>query len=463
MGLLYLKLPKSKDYVVYLPDSIRYFRINEHTKKFFEEIETGTEYNELHNRYNISENDFNSILKLLNEKIECSDLENTGYISRLTINLTNCCNLQCRYCYAHGGSYNCKSDFMTKETAKQVIDRFAEKFNNIYMIQFFGGEPLLNPDVFEFLCTYIIEQSNKGILNPGIGERPRLVLMTNFSVVDDRILNIIKKYSVNVTVSIDGPECINSLTRPMKNGYSHADVVKENIERLRQATDGQQPQLIEATYTRLHMEKGISPVDVIRYFKNEFGVERVHLLPAMVPEESDCRISDYSVLTDAAAEIISEMKKGNNYCFDKIEDNFVRLKMRSKPKRFVCDAGQSQYSVSTDGDIYPCYALAGDESLIMGNIYDDVFHSKRYITQRKKYAEKDRLLSEPCKSCFGKMLCHGCMAIYKSLGNEMFTPAETVCKTFLNILKMTIVYLAEQEKQCADLTNIAWKLKDEHQ
>ena len=55
------------------------------------------------------------------------------------------------------------------------------------------------------------------------------------------------------------------------------------------------------------------------------------------------------------------------------------------------------------------------------------------------------------------------MAIYKSLGNEMFTPAETVCKTFLNILKMTIVYLAEQEKQCADLTNIAWKLKDEHQ
>ena len=461
MGLLYLKLPESEDYAVYFPDSIRYFRINEETKSILEDMDNGTEFSVLHDRYNLSENEYNSLCELFSEKTGCSDLENTGYISRLTINLTNCCNLKCRYCYAHGGSYECKSDFMTKETAKQVIDRFAEKFNNIYMIQFFGGEPLLNPDVFEFLCEYIIEQSKNGILNPGIGERPRLVLMTNFSVVDDRILDIIKKYSVNVTVSIDGPETINSLTRPMKNGHSHSEAVKENIERLRQMTNGRQPQLIEATYTKLHMEQGISPVDVIRYFKNEFGVERVHLLPAMVPEESDCRISDYSVLTEAAAEIIDEMKKGNNYRFDKIDDNFVRLKLRSKPRRFICDAGQSQYSVSTDGDIYPCYALAGDKSLIMGNVYEDVFHSDRYITQRKRYAEKDRLLSEPCKSCFGRMLCHGCMAIYKSLGNEMFTPAETVCNTFLDILKMTIVYLAEQEKQCADLTHGCMETKNE--
>lgn len=450
--VVFFKLPSSFDYVAYFPDSIRYFRVNECDKNIIEELSDGVSFKQINEKYDISKSSYQYVLNLLDEKIGCSDLENTGYISRLTINLTNCCNLRCRYCYAHGGSYECKSDFMTLETAKKVIDRFSEKFNNIYMIQFFGGEPLLNPDVLEFLCSYICEQSEKGILNPGIGERPRMVLMTNFSIVDDRILDIIEKYGVNVTVSIDGPDEINSLTRPMKNGESHEKIVRENISRLKEKTCGRQPQLIETTYTKIHQDKHISPVDLIKFFKDELGVERIHLLPAMVSPESDCRISDYSFLVDAATEILAEMKNGNNYGFDKLDDNFTRLKYRPKPRRYVCDAGQSQYSVSTDGDIYPCYALAGDPKLKMGNVNDNVFESEHYLKERSYYAKMDRLKSEPCSNCFGRMACHGCMAIYKSLGSDLFHPVETVCRTFCDIFKMTLVYLAETEGCVLNLT-----------
>lgn len=440
----FLPIPGTEEYVVFFPDSIRYYRVDDRDKRILEDIMAGASFEALRDQYGISDTAYHRGRALFEEMLGCSDLEDTGYLSRLTINLTNNCNLMCRYCYAHGGSYACEAECMSRETAKMVIDRFAEKFTNIYMIQFFGGEPMMNPDVMAFLCSYICELSAKGVLNPGTNERPRLVLMTNLSLLNEELIGIIKKYGISVTASIDGPEQINSLTRPMKNGASHAGIVKEKIRMLKEATDGRQPQLIEATYTELHRKLGLSVLDVIHYCKEELGVERVHLLPAMVPVGHDCRMEDYSFLTEAAKEILAEMKQGYNYRFDKLEDNFVRLKYREKPRRFVCDAGQSQYSVSTDGDIYPCYALAGDGSLIMGNVRDPhVFDSEAYLKKRAGYARMDRLKTEPCQSCFGNMMCHGCMAIYKALGSDLFTPAATVCDAFCDILKLTLIYLGE--------------------
>lgn len=440
----FLPIPGTEDYVAFFPDSVRYFRIGTRDKQILEAIMEDASIESLCDKFGISEAEYHQGHALLEETLGCSDLEDTGFISRLTINLTNNCNLACRYCYAHGGSYACEAEYMTRDTAKQVIDCFAAKFTNIFMIQFFGGEPLMNPDVMAFLCNYICEQSAKGVLNPGANERPRLVLMTNLSLLNEDIIGIIKKYGVSVTASIDGPEQINSITRPMKNGSSHADIVKEKIRMLKAATGNHQPQLIEVTYTALHQKLGISVIDVIRYCKETLGVERVHLLPAMVPLGHDCRIEDYSFLAESAREILAKMKHGFNYRFDKLEDNFGRLKYREKPRRFVCDAGQSQYSVSTDGDIYPCYALAGDGSLKMGNVRDShVFECESYLRKRAEYAQMDRLKAEPCQSCFGNMMCHGCMAIYKALGSDLFTPAKTVCDAFRDILRLTLTYLGE--------------------
>lgn len=454
MEVVFFDIENSTDSVAYFPESLRFYRVNRQNKELLLDAAASKSKDELCKQYGISEAGCDRAYELLHERLACSDLENTGYISRLTINLTNSCNLKCRYCYAHGGSYACNAEHMSRETAKRVIDVFGKEFNNIFMIQFFGGEPLLNPDVFEFLCDYICEQSAKGVLNPGIGERPRMVLMTNFTAADDRIIDIIDRYGVNVTVSLDGGEEINAITRPMKNGQSQLEIVKRNIEKLRRKTNGRQPVLTEATYTRLHRDLNVSVTDVIKYFNDELGMKRVHLLPAMTDPDSDCYIGEYDFLTEAAAEILKLREEGKHYSFDKLEDNFVRLKYRSKPRRYVCDAGQSQYSVSTDGDIYPCYALAGDADLIMGNVHDDdVFASEGYLRKRRGYAERDRLKREPCKSCFARMACHGCMAIYKSLGNELFDPPETVCRTFCDIFKMTMLYLAEHEEHGLDLFN----------
>ena len=71
---------------------------------------------------------------------------------KLVLNITNKCNLACKYCYANGGNYCSSEGIMKVETAKATLDTFLKRYRNIRVIQFFGGEPTFNLDVIEFVC-----------------------------------------------------------------------------------------------------------------------------------------------------------------------------------------------------------------------------------------------------------------------------------------------------------------------
>lgn len=50
---------------------------------------------------------------------------------------------------------------MTKETAKKALDLFYEKYGKIYMIQLFGGEPLMNFPLIKYVCEYVKKYEKK--------------------------------------------------------------------------------------------------------------------------------------------------------------------------------------------------------------------------------------------------------------------------------------------------------------
>ena len=54
------------------------------------------------------------------------------------------CNLACSYCYGDGGEYRKSKMVMDERTADNFIDKFITDQNPGYLINFFGGEPLLN-------------------------------------------------------------------------------------------------------------------------------------------------------------------------------------------------------------------------------------------------------------------------------------------------------------------------------
>ena len=91
------------------------------------------------------------------EKVTIKDI-NLKKCSRLILVISKLCNLNCRYCYASGGSYgNSENKLMNLEMLKKSIESVIELFpDGIEAIQFFGGEPLVNIDIIEDEIQYII-------------------------------------------------------------------------------------------------------------------------------------------------------------------------------------------------------------------------------------------------------------------------------------------------------------------
>lgn len=78
--------------------------------------------------------------------------QSTGRLNKLTIIVNNLCNLNCKYCYANGGDYDRPVSIMNSADAKQYLDALLEQgITEIKIINFFGGEPLLNPETINFI------------------------------------------------------------------------------------------------------------------------------------------------------------------------------------------------------------------------------------------------------------------------------------------------------------------------
>ncbi len=90
------------------------------------------------------------------------------------------------------------------------------------MIQFFGGEPLLNPRA----VLAVLENIGNG---RKFGLDVEYTIVTNGSLITDEIAKKFKKYQVGVCVSFDSPD---SPARPLKNGQSSTPLILEGLKKL---------------------------------------------------------------------------------------------------------------------------------------------------------------------------------------------------------------------------------------
>lgn len=137
-------------------------------------------------------------------------------IGTLSLMLTDACNLRCSYCFVENRlPEEHDFSFMSKGDARNGIDLFVrhlpESIENGLeepIINFYGGEPLMNFGVLEWALGYIDELIENNRLS-----KLRLTLNSNAILIDERIADTLKKHNVAVSVSIDGPEEIHDAAR----------------------------------------------------------------------------------------------------------------------------------------------------------------------------------------------------------------------------------------------------------
>ena len=101
------------------------------------------------------------------EEIEHPETENLHllaehYMGNLILQVTQQCNLRCKYCAYSGNYYNRShtSNRMDFETAKKAIDFYlkrSEKADQL-ALSFYGGEPLLEFELIKKCVSYILQR-----------------------------------------------------------------------------------------------------------------------------------------------------------------------------------------------------------------------------------------------------------------------------------------------------------------
>ena len=181
------------------------------------------------------------------------------------------CNIACTYCYWFRDSevYN-KPAVLTKDAEDAFCARLEEHITenglDEFMLVFHGGEPLLFPKY-----RFIAFQEKLNAITERTGCHIDRGVSTNAILIDAEWAEILKKYDVSVSVSIDGPPEIHDTYRiDFKGLGTHAGTVK-GIEALRAA--GHEPGIISVC------NPTTDPAKLLAYVVDELGVTNFDILP----------------------------------------------------------------------------------------------------------------------------------------------------------------------------------------
>ncbi len=151
-----------------------------------------------------------------------------GDVNRLSgfrIVVTDRCNMACRYCFV---DTNTGSKDITVEELDEGFDLLfsMNEGREVVNYQWFGGEPLMRRD----LIVQADQNAREAAAAHGIEIRPTVV--TNGTILNDKLLKHFKEFKYGVGVSLDGPPDINAVERRFLSGKKTEDVIEKNIQLL---------------------------------------------------------------------------------------------------------------------------------------------------------------------------------------------------------------------------------------
>ncbi len=286
------------------------------------------------------------------------------------LKLTNGCNLRCKYCYAKSGR---NSNILNFEELTQLASDVSSLSHSVeYVLS--GGEPLLHPHCLDFAELV----KNKG---------NAAHLLSNGTLINETNVARIVECCDLIKISLDGA---NEETHSFTRGANNFLKVTRAIDLLNKHNANV---LIAMTVTRHNLHE--IPKLVGRYgsqltFQPFFHAGRgnAHTDLALTGKEY------YDALYLTAG--VSPMGAVDRILF--------HARTRGI---FKCAIGDSEISISQNGDVFPCQMLE-DPLFLAGNIFEtslkDIYNKSTVL---KEVCQLDVNNIKGCESCPVKLICGG--------------------------------------------------------
>ena len=178
-----------------------------------------------------AEQDERQVLQSLQENF-IDNVTKGSQLARLELAISNSCNFGCQHCmHFVNNEFPSRihpSMHMSVDTAKNSIDIFIEQVkktgHNSVRVHFGNGEPLMNWATLVFAIEYC--ESIKDI-------NFSYALNTNLSLLDQKKAELLKKYKVKISTSLDGLKEANDLIRIDQQGQGTFDTIVSKMQLLK--------------------------------------------------------------------------------------------------------------------------------------------------------------------------------------------------------------------------------------
>ncbi len=364
-----------------------------------------------------------------------------GESSRLTgfyLFVSQECNLACSYCYGDGGEYRKGKMIMDERTADNFIDKFITDQNPGYLINFFGGEPLLNLPLIQKVIDRVRAKTEPH------GIRTVFNMTTNGTVWSNKIADFVDKNIDTLTVSLDGPKDINDAQRPACGNFSAYDKTVRTIGDLKE-------QGSRYTIRTIMTKNSFGRLKEIYNHNSELaGKGGVGLSTVDVGDDHALGLTDHEhqALVDEIVEINSESLRSlvdsANPQFNEYTSELCKLLFGRQFRPRPCNAGQTVLAVAADGDLYPCHRFVGYQGFCVGNVNDDQPLNANYSKLCQSFKETSVDKNLHCSGCWLQHLCGGsCYVISHLREGDVFKPPARYCQLKKTVYDRMLGELAE--------------------
>ncbi len=371
--------------------------------------------------------------------------ENVPARTLITLHTSHACNMKCGYCLAGGGSYGRDAENMTVEVACQALDMLVRPPGTD--IHFFGGEPMLNPDAIRASIKHALELGNTRHC------AVRFFMSTNGTITLDSLADLIEGTNFQVNVSLDGPEEIHNLQRPLKCGGKSFKTVSENI--------GKWVKQFGPEKIHIKMTAPRGSDSLITLAETALSLSARNILITQTIPGGDCAVPSSEAEAAESLQYLSLLRDLyewylpllNQTHYPRIQPlhKLMTLLYRGRGVRQRCMAGIRMFTVHPDGSIFPCYRLSDDPRYRIGTTTSGELSSDigKQILQLGVNSDKQ------CGCCWIRHLCSGNKCLQQNLIRKQPLTAinsSHACVFREELFKMSAYYVSQLQPEICERT-----------
>lgn len=334
-------------------------------------------------------------------------------VDKITLQVTQDCNLRCSYCiYSEGSNFGQRTHThksMSLSTAKKALDFYRKNSSDTELISigFYGGEPLLKFDLIKDVVAYAEDIFS--------GKEITYSITTNATLLNDEVIDFLLEHKFKVLISIDGPEKVQNKNRRFRDGTGSYRKVMQNVSKMY----NKDPDRLGKVTLSMVIDPAQDYKEITTLF-DESVMKNVGLTYSFVEEDAQTLfpsqeyVAEYNYAMFLA--FVSHFRDTDKTFPSKLVEHDITM-YKEGIKRFKtsilplasapsgpCVPGKTKLFVSCTGDLYPCERVNENNCMKIGSLDDGYdFDNIRTILNVGK------INGDRCKTCWAFSLCTVCV------------------------------------------------------